>query len=109
MRARRWLRKPKSSGGARAAALSVDALEEVTEDARDLRFRRLPLLRIPLRLEIVVGPLLDHVVVEFGAGNEARDLARGRRRMDAVVAGNDAGGGADGAQLGLGGADHRQL
>ena len=59
--------------------------------------------------QIVVGTLLDHVVVQFAVGNEPRRLARGGRRVDHVIAGDQAGRRLDRVQIGFGGADDRQM
>src|SRR3954447_4968219 len=67
-------------------------LEKSAEDFRQPAFLGLPVLLVPFRQQIAVGPFLHDVVMEFARPDQGGRLAGRRRHMHFVVAGDDAGG-----------------
>src|SRR5689334_3368548 len=61
------------------------------KDRGDARLGRAPFLAIPFLQEIAVRALFHDIVVQFAVGDERGSLARGCRRVDHIIAGNQAG------------------
>src|SRR5258705_8572049 len=81
-------------------------LEKPAEDFRQPAFLGLPVLLVPFRQQIALGPFLHDVVMEFALADQGGRLAGRRRHMHLVVSGDDAGGAFPSPQLRFGRTHH---
>ena len=75
---------------ATARSFRLALLQERCKDLRHALFLLLPFVAVPFLEQVIIGTSRNDVVMKLAVADKARDLARGRRRMDDVIASDDA-------------------